>query len=114
MKKIAVVGATLAGLLGILSPASLAKPALEKVIQANLEKHYTHQKENEYFSAIQLSTHVANQPIQSYVVGTVSHDPGSPAIASETLFQIGSITKSFTAALLLLAEGDGQIKLQDS
>ncbi|MGA1621742.1 MAG: serine hydrolase domain-containing protein, partial [Synechocystis sp.] len=55
-----------------------------------------------------------NHPIQTYVVGTISHDPGSPVIAPETLFQIGSITKSFTAALLLLAEGEGRIKLQDS
>ncbi len=114
MNKIAVFGASIIGLICFAPPSLLAKPPLEQVIPTELQQHYADQIKNEYFSAIQLSTKVADQPIQTYGVGTVSHEPNSPAIDAETLFQIGSITKSFTAVLLLLAEGDDQVNLNEN
>jgi D-alanyl-D-alanine carboxypeptidase len=45
--------------------------------------------------------------------GTVENEAGADAVSPETLFQIGSGTKSFTAALLLKLEVAGKLKLSD-
>lgn len=78
-------------------------------IQKIIEDHYQSYHEPEYFSAIQVSIK-AGDKIKTYTVGHRTHDKLTKLTASD-LFQIGSITKSFTAALALLAEKDGVINL---
>jgi D-alanyl-D-alanine carboxypeptidase len=46
--------------------------------------------------------------------GTVSKMAGAAAITPDTLFQIGSITKSFTAVTLLQLQAEGVLDLDDS
>jgi D-alanyl-D-alanine carboxypeptidase len=88
-----------------------AQSKLDERIQAILAEHHRTYRDLEYFSAIQASIQIGDRPIQTYAIGRVSRDPNSPAIDSQTLFNIGSITKSFTAALLLIAEKEGKVDL---
>lgn len=46
--------------------------------------------------------------------GTVSHDPGDAPVTDSTLFQTGSTTKSFTAAVILKLEAAGMLSLDDT
>lgn len=82
--------------------------------QKILADHYNQYKVAEYFSGASLSIYIPNQPIKNYYIGRVAHDPKSKLVTSDTLFQIGSITKSFTAAILLQLEKEGRLKLSDS
>lgn len=82
--------------------------------QEALNKHFDEYKEKEYFSGASLSVYIPNQPIKNFYVGRVSHDPTSDKITANTLFQIGSITKSFTAALLLQLEKEKKLRLDDT
>ncbi len=82
-------------------------------VQKILTEHYQTYRDREYFSAIQSSIQIGNQPVKTYTVGTVSRDPNSPAIDQQTLFNWGSNTKSFTAALLLKAEQERKLNLNN-
>ncbi|MBE9195549.1 beta-lactamase family protein [Synechocystis sp. LEGE 06083] len=88
--------------------------ALDEKVQNILDEHYQTYKQDEFFSAIQLSTKVGDGETKTYVVGNKSHSPNSPAIDANSLFQIGSITKSFTAVLLLQAEAEGKASLSNN
>lgn len=88
--------------------------SLDKKVQNILDEHYQTYKQEEFFSAIQLSTKVGDGETKTYVVGNESHSPNSPTIDANSLFQIGSITKSFTAVLLLQAEAEGKVTLSDN
>ncbi|ACB00586.1 MULTISPECIES: serine hydrolase [Cyanophyceae] len=79
----------------------IAKALPDQKINQYLAEHYTQYQTRENFSGIQLSVKVNEAPTQTYVIGRESHDPNSAPITAESLFHIGSITKSFTAALLL-------------
>lgn len=73
---------------------------LDREVQKILTKHYEQYKDQEYFSGIALALYETNH-IKNYYIGNLSHAADSPKITDQTLFQIGSITKSFTAAILL-------------
>ncbi len=94
-------------------PAAHAK-SNDANIQAALNTHHTTYKDQEYFSGIALAVYQPNHPIKSYYVGHVSHEPNSEKISGQTLFEIGSITKSFTAALLLQLEKENKLHLTDT
>jgi D-alanyl-D-alanine carboxypeptidase len=79
-----------------------------------LASHYTAYKDKEYFSGIALSVYKPKQPIKNYYIGKTSHDSKSANIDSQTLFNIGSITKSFTAAILLQLEKENKLKMTDT
>src|SRR5256885_2367489 len=64
----------------------------------------------EHFSAIQVSLKT-NDHIRHYATGKKSLDTRSPAVTDRDLFDIGSITKSFTAVLAVMAEREGKLKL---
>jgi D-alanyl-D-alanine carboxypeptidase len=83
-------------------------------VQKILLRHYNQYKTAEYFSGAELSIYIPNQNIKNYYVGRVAQDSKSKLISADTLFQIGSITKSFTAAMLLQLEKEGKLKLTDT
>ncbi len=113
MKKSVFVVGALAFFSGL--PAGNAwGEVLDEKVQNILDEHYQTYKQDEFFSAIQLSTKVGDGETKTYVVGNESHSPNSPAIDANSLFQIGSITKSFTAVLLLQAEAEGKASLSNN
>lgn len=90
------------------------KPNFNLKIQQSLDAHYNQYKDKEYFSGVSLSIYIPDQKIQNYHVGQLSHDKGSQKVSADTLFQIGSITKSFTAAIILQLEKEGKLNLDDT
>lgn len=89
------------------------KPSLKQSVQQVLKDYYNQYKTDEYFSGIALSIALPNQAIENFYVGKESHSKSSPPINEKTLFSIGSITKSFTAARILQLEAEGKLKLDD-
>src|SRR6267378_733272 len=103
--KIAVAAFILAS-----SPALYAKNSasdFDMKAQAILIQHYQKYKDLEYFSGGELSIYIPHQKIKNYYTGQISHAKNSSAVSANTLFQIGSITKSFTAAVILQLEKEG-------
>ena len=100
-----------------LSTAAFAAPKTETTVPVEdpiktiISTHFQRYAEQELFSAIQVSIKTKDK-INTYSAGNRSRTAGSIPITATDLFNIGSITKSFTAALVLLAEGEGKLKLQ--
>lgn len=82
--------------------------------QKVLTNHYQRYKNLEYFSGATLSIYIPKEKIRNYYIGHVSHAKDSQQITADTLFQIGSITKSFTAAITLQLEKEGKLHLNDT
>lgn len=79
-------------------------------VQDIINNHLKRYAQQEHFSAIQVSIKVGDT-ISHYTAGTRSNDPDSPAITSDDLFDIGSITKSFTSTLAIKADTGGKLAL---
>jgi D-alanyl-D-alanine carboxypeptidase len=71
-------------------------------------------KQKEYYSGATLSYMVPGQKIENFYLGSISHDQHSGSVSESTLFEIGSITKSFTAALILQLEEQDKLSLADT
>lgn len=54
-----------------------------------------------------------NGDIQNFYAGNQGLAPYDKPVTSKTLFEIGSITKSFIAAILLQMEGEGKLSIED-
>ena len=76
-----------------------------------LQQVISQQRAKNHINAISLSVGLPTQKtIKNYVVGTISQESKTPII-SNSLFQVGSITKNFTAALILKLVASGKINL---
>lgn len=105
-----------AAVLAVLAATGYAQhPAasFDQMAQQILTHHYEKYKDREYFSGASLSIGIPGQTIKNYYIGHTAQSADSKAIAADTLFQIGSITKSFTAAILLQLEKEKKLSLQD-
>ena len=94
--------------------AQTSVPAFDQSAQQILSDHYKKYKDLEYFSGAALSIAIPGQAIKNYYIGQVAQAANSQPISANTLFQIGSITKSFTAAVALQLEKEKKLTLQDS
>lgn len=83
---------------------------LEDRLQDIIDKHRQHFQDAEYFSGIQVSVKSGNL-LRNFVSGTVAHGEKKRLLTPSHLFNIGSITKSFTAVLALQAEKNKQLRL---
>ncbi|WP_419419328.1 serine hydrolase domain-containing protein [Legionella sp. D16C41] len=52
--------------------------------------------------------------INSYFSGTIGRPPYTASITKNNLFEIGSITKSFTSAIILQLEAEGKLSVNDN
>ena len=77
--------------------------------------HFHHSTEA---SATVLSINFPENKNETFVNGTTanksSQNPTPPCVNSNNLFQIGSITKSFTAAIILQLEAENKLAIKDS
>lgn len=94
--------------------AQVSKESFDSQVQKLFASHFHKYKDKEYFSGASLSISLPNQNIKNFYIGQVSHDPNSKRISADTLYSIGSITKSFTAVLALQLEEEGKLKLHDT
>lgn len=86
---------------------------LDAKINNTLSEHYNDFKDKEYFSGIALAVYMPGQPTKNYYIGNVGHESDSKKMDADTLFEIGSITKSFTAAIILQLEKENKLHLSD-
>lgn len=89
--------------------ATTAGDPIQEVVNA----HYIAYKPIEYFSGIAVSVYVPGLPIRNYYAGRVSHEANAAPVDANTLFQIGSITKSYVSVILLQLESEKKLKLSD-
>ncbi len=101
--------------LGFASLKTSSQPTqtLSQKIQTSLADFYNQRASKAYFSGVALSVKLPKQPVENFYHGYTSHAKGSQKVGPDTLFSIGSITKSFTAVRLLQLEAQGKLKLSD-
>lgn len=93
--------------------AVVESKTIDASVQSILDQHVTAYKDKEYFSGAALSLFIPDDTMKHFYAGYVSHDAKSKKVGSDTLFHIGSISKSFTAAILLQLEKEGAFSLDD-
>lgn len=114
--KSSVMGLTLAAVWGW-TPSFAAD--LTNQLQKVVDEYYTTHKDKEKFTAIAASVlipmdkHVDAHDIKTFVAGTIGYPPLNQKITPSNLFDIGSITKSYTALLLLQLQTEGKVSLDD-
>lgn len=87
----------------------------EKIISS----YYEHYRNKEHFTAIQAAVFIPQSnnsspaAIKTFAHGRVSDAHDAPPVDNQNLFEIGSITKSFTALLLLQLQVAGLLSLDD-
>ncbi len=106
MKKL--IHTTLLGILLIISRAYG-----DTKLNNQLQQVISQQREKNHINAISLSVRLPTQKTsKNYVVGTISKKSKMP-ITSNSLFQVGSITKNFTAVLILKLVASGKMNLDE-
>lgn len=99
-------------LLALLMVTNAVFAAHDPLISEIINKHLKQYSDAEHFSAIQVSIKTGNH-LSSYTAGYRAID-SDVAVTMNDLFDIGSITKSFTAVLTIFAENENKIKLEDT
>lgn len=92
-----------------------AKPSsIQAIVNQYLAKYKSNDTQNkgEYISAIQVSVY-NNGIVKTYVAGNTKHQSGVP-ITEKNLFAWGSITKEFTAAVILQLQDRGKLDLNQT
>ncbi|MGR8932931.1 MAG: serine hydrolase domain-containing protein [Gammaproteobacteria bacterium] len=91
---------------------------LEQIAQSSVENifksHFRKYSSIEYYSGAEISVYIPGKEIETYYSGRQSHEANSQDIDASTLFHIGSISKSFTSALILQLEKDQKLALTDN
>src|SRR5205085_1198502 len=79
-----------------------------------LNQYIKDHKRDESVTGITASVSLPNEKIQTYYAGKVSNHSNAKLINAENLFQIGSITKSFTSAIILQLEAEGKLNINQT
>jgi D-alanyl-D-alanine carboxypeptidase len=109
--------ATLAGAIVIVfaSAAFAAQPTQVERVQAALDAWLAAQAQVEKVTGIAayISFGAAGPAIEAFA-GKVGRDPDSGPVDQDTLYQMGSTSKSFTAAVVLQLEAAGKLSIDDT
>lgn len=88
--------------------------ALTAAIQKLADAYLADRGGAEHISGVSVSLSLpAAAPVINVVAGKVSFEVGAAPVSPATLYQIGSITKSLTAATLLQLQTEGRLSLDD-
>lgn len=95
------------------APATAAQTdaALRSALQHGLDAHLAARAKLEHISGISLSVSLHGSPRNINLSAGTTEYGGNVQITPEHLWQIGSITKSFTAATILQLEAEGKISI---
>lgn len=101
-----------------------AGPPVSKELKMELQKivdhYYTDYSQKEQFSGIAASVLIPtnkqldSRDIHTFVAGTIAFPPAAKALTPDNLFEIGSITKSFTSTIILQLQTEGKLSLNDT
>lgn len=106
--------ACIAGLVPGAPAAAQDTPWPEAAVRQLAEDYLKERGEAEHLSCVSVAVSLPGQPTRTLAVGRVSREPGAPPATPSNLFQIGSITKSFTAAALLQLQAEGKLDLDQT
>jgi len=97
------------------SPLSAAAPDVVRAqVQEIADRYVAETAASEHATGISISVSLPGAGAVNVVAGTVAATPDAAPMTPDTLFQIGSITKSFTAAALLQLQAEGRLGLDDT
>lgn len=111
---------SLAGIASTNAYATTATKSLAPKVKKEMRNYFRWYKENEQFTALAVTVrmpHPKNKDSElllNFAKGTMGHGPLTQKITTNNLFDIGSITKSFTALILLQLQSEGTLSLDDS
>jgi D-alanyl-D-alanine carboxypeptidase len=88
--------------------------AVQAKLQTNLNDYLKQWGDPEHFSAMSLSVNLGGAASNIEVAAGTTQYGGTTAVTPWNLFQIGSITKSFTAAAILQLEAEGKLSIHDT
>lgn len=120
--KLSLIGLTLVTLWGwtyVYANSNSSFP-LKDQLQKVVDNYYKTHSKKEKFTAIAASILIPRNKdidpndIETFVAGTIGFPPLKQPITSNNLFEIGSITKSFTALILLQLQTESKLSLEDS
>ena len=102
--------------LSLIAPALAATPdraTLTASLQKIVDDYLAHNAVGEGLTAISASVSLpgGTAPNINVVAGRMSKADGAPPITTDTLFPIGSITKSLTSVVILQLVGEGALSL---
>lgn len=98
---------------------AVEKNSLNDQLQLTIEKYLANQGKAEGVTGIAASVlypqdKTSHQPVvKTYVTGKVGYPPYNKPVTLDNLFEIGSITKSFAAMLILQLQAEGKLSLDD-
>lgn len=101
--------------LALATPAAAADPeTLRAEVQAIADAYVRDLAPGERATGISVSVSLPGGEEVNLASGKVSSAPDAAPMTPETLFQIGSVTKSFTAAALLQLQAEGKLDIDDT
>jgi D-alanyl-D-alanine carboxypeptidase len=110
-----VAGLAGAGVAVFVAAAVAAEPTQVEQIQAALDAWVKARAPSEKITGIAayVSFGQAGPAIEAFA-GTTGREPDQRPVDQDTLYQIGSITKSFAAAVILQLEAEGKLSIDDA
>ena len=92
---------------------SMKTEFLEEKLQKIADKYLQDNKESLHISALAITVSPSRDKYMSVYSGYSEYENTSNPVTSNNLFQIGSITKSFTTVILLQLEAQGKLNIND-
>ena len=115
MALLTITGAAISPAPQALAQAAVDRATLTARVQKIADDYLAAHKEGEGITAVSVSVSLAGgqEPSINAVAGRVSKDPDAAPVTPESLFDIGSITKSMTAVVVLQLVREGVLSLDE-
>ncbi len=98
---------------GSVNTVPITDPGLTAALRQDLSTYLSERSSIEHISTLSMTVSLRGQPDINLAVGTTQYGGGVP-VTPLSLFQIGSNTKSFTAAIMLQLEAAGILSIDDT
>ncbi|MDF1654380.1 MAG: serine hydrolase [Coxiellaceae bacterium] len=108
--RLLITGFTLIAFGCAFAATTKAKSSLEQQLQKmakNVQQHYD-------ISALSIAVKLPNKVEPLLITMGTTQSDNKQAVTADSLFQVGSLTKTFTAALVMGAVAKGQLRLDDT
>ena len=109
-----IFGILLVAILMLQCSTAATTPGVSEQLQTLVEQYLIYYGKSEGLSGVALAVSLPNSThVDTYYAGNVSKTSPQP-ISEASLFQIGSITKSFTSVVILQLEAEGKLNINNT